>query len=76
MSSRRSRRFLDFSDPVGVLMSAVKGELAIGSVAGLATATSEEFAPWPSVDVAEGADILPSKKVSLRLITCFTGLTA
>ena len=43
-----------------MLMSAVKGELAIGSVAGLAMAASEEIAPLPSVEVAEGADILPS----------------
>ena len=60
MSWRRSRRLLDFSEAVGVLMSAVKGELAIGSVAGLAMATSEEIALLPSVEEAEGADILPS----------------
>ena len=43
-------------------MSAVNGVLAIGSTLGLAMATSEDADPVPSVEVPEGADILPKER--------------
>ena len=52
-------------------MSTVKGESEIGSVLGFAMATSEETVPLPSVEVPEGADILPSYKKSLTADNLF-----
>ena len=44
---------------------------------GFAMAASEDADPLPSVEVPEGADILPKERsTSLRLIICLTGQTA
>ena len=56
-------------------MSTVNGESAIGSATGIAMAASEDADPFPSVEVPEGADILPKERKK-RLITCLTGETA
>ena len=56
-------------------MSTEKGESLIGNVPGFAMAASEaERFPVPSVQEREGADIPTKEEVTLRLITCFTGL--
>ena len=52
----------------------VHGVLLIGKLPGLAMAASEDMRPVPSVEEPEGADITYKREVSLRLITCFTGL--
>ena len=44
-------------------MSIDMGPSSIGSTTGVAMAASEEFAPLPSVEEPEGADI-PTKKES------------
>ena len=51
----------------------VNGVLLIGKLPGLAMAASEEMRPVPSVEEPEGADITYKEKVTIRLITCFTG---
>ena len=55
-------------------MSTEKGASDIGKFPGFAMATSEDMRPVPSVEEPEGADIPTKGDVSLRLITCFTGL--
>ena len=55
-------------------MSIVMGSSSIGRITGFAMAASDDEAPAPSVEVLEGADILPKEvKKRVRLITCFTG---
>ena len=57
-----------------MLISKLNGVLLIGKLPGLAMAASEEMRPVPSVEEPEGADIAYKEELSLRLITCFTGL--
>ena len=71
---RRSLRLRDLSEDGGVLISKLNGVLLIGKLPGLAMAASEEMRPVPSVEEPEGADIAYKEELSLRLITCFTGL--
>ena len=56
-----------------MLISMVNGVLLIGKLPGLAMAASEDMRPVPSVEEPEGADITYKEKVTIRLITCFTG---
>ena len=56
-------------------MSTVNGESEIGSVTGIAMAASEETVPFPSVEVPESADILPSEKKELTADNLFDRLS-
>ena len=52
-------------------MSTLNGASAIGSVPGFAMATSEDADPVPSVEVPEGADILPKERKELAADNLF-----
>ena len=52
-------------------MSTVNGESAIGSATGIAMAASEDADPFPSVEVPEGADILPKERNELTADNLF-----
>ena len=52
-------------------MSTVNGESAMGSVKGCVMATSEDADPLPSVEVPEGADILPRERKELTADNLF-----
>ena len=57
-------KLLDLSEPGGVLISTLNGEIAIGSVPGFAMAASEdERVPFPAVEEPEGADIPTKEKL-------------
>ena len=57
-----------------MLISTVNGASVIGKLPGLAMAVSEGAeTPGPSVEEPEGADVPTKEKVTIRLITCFTG---
>ena len=58
-----------------MLMSMGNVVSEIGKAPGFAMAASEETGiPGPSGEVPEGADMPTKENVTLRLITCFTGL--
>ena len=58
-----------------MLMSMENVVSEIGKAPGFAMAASEETGiPGPSGEVPEGADMPTKENVTLRLITCFTGL--